>query len=376
MSTIQKSTVEDRLYTYGTQLDASFVGEVSTSSQFMPLSTSPVLNALRNDNQQPTWKRKGALALALGASLVVGFSALRAALPSHEETVAAPIVVGSALNNAPRVFPPGTEWVFPVDAPYSFTDTFGAPRMTGTEYEHAHQGIDIFAALGTPVRAIRAGVVSKIGISQLGGNRLWLTDKYGNAYYYAHLDSFHGSLVEGGQVSAGQILAFVGTTGNAPEAPPHLHVEIHEGLTGPINPTPILLAMKEVATPDLVTVNEILVARPVAEPLRMMLAAAKKAGHTMTGGGYRSSAAQIAVRLKNCGTSPTAVFVMPSSACTPPTAKPGVSAHERGTAIDFVVNGRAIRAGMPATQWLQQNAARFGFTGKPAEPWHWEFTGK
>ncbi len=143
-------------------------------------------------------------------------------------------------------------FVFPVQLPASFIDTYGADRMKGTKFYHLHQGVDIFAPAGTPLRATKRGVVTSVGVAPLGGNRLWLTDKDGTAYYYAHLSQFAVGIVDGTVVEAGQILGFVGTTGNAGGTPAHLHFEIHPHGGLPVNPTPILKAVKDSNLNDLV----------------------------------------------------------------------------------------------------------------------------
>jgi murein DD-endopeptidase MepM/ murein hydrolase activator NlpD len=135
-------------------------------------------------------------------------------------------------------------FVFPVQPPYAYTDTYGADRMNGTQFEHKHQGVDIFAREGTPVIATKRGVVYSIGVARLGGNRLWLKDVDGTCYYYAHLVAFASGLYENKIVESGEVLGFVGTTGNAVGTPPHLHYEIHPQCEGPTNPTPILNAVE------------------------------------------------------------------------------------------------------------------------------------
>ncbi len=136
-------------------------------------------------------------------------------------------------------------FVFPVQLPVSFTDTYGADRMVGTPFFHPHQGVDIFAPEGTPLRAVRRGIVTKIGMARLGGWRLWLIDGDQNYYYYAHLSAYAAGIYNGKPVEAGEIIGFVGHTGNAVGTPNHLHFEIHPGGKGPINPTPILQAVKD-----------------------------------------------------------------------------------------------------------------------------------
>ncbi len=135
-------------------------------------------------------------------------------------------------------------FVFPVQPPYSYIDTYGAPRMTGSKYQHQHQGVDIFAREGTPLVATKRGIVFSIGVARLGGNRVWLKDTDGTCYYYAHLKAFAAGLYENKIVESGEILGYVGITGNAVGTPPHLHYEIHPQCGGPTNPTPILNAVE------------------------------------------------------------------------------------------------------------------------------------
>ena len=67
---------------------------------------------------------------------------------------------------------------------------------------------------------------------------------------------------------------------------------------------------------------------------------------------------------------------MPASRCRPPTARPGLSQHELGLAIDFTVNGRVIRSrNSDVFRALREVAPGFGFYNLPSEPWHWSTTG-
>jgi hypothetical protein len=113
--------------------------------------------------------------------------------------------------------------VFPVYGQSWFSDSFGAPRAdTGW-----HHGIDIFAPIGTPILAVADGRVFSVGWNNLGGNRLWLKDTKGNEYYYAHLSAYSPLAVNGKKVHAGDVLGFVGNSGDAITTPPHLHFEVH-----------------------------------------------------------------------------------------------------------------------------------------------------
>ena len=135
-------------------------------------------------------------------------------------------------------------FVFPVGAPFNFASTFGAPRMTGTKYEHTHQGNDIFAPGGTPLYATSRGVIARKAVAVLGGNKLWLVAADGTQYYYAHLSAYADGVEDGAVVEAGQVLGYVGDTGNARGTPPHLHFEIHPAGGAAIDPYPILDAVR------------------------------------------------------------------------------------------------------------------------------------
>lgn len=128
---------------------------------------------------------------------------------------------------------------------------------------------------------------------------------------------------------------------------------------------------------DLVTVQGIRVARRIAPQVEALLDDARAAGLRLSGGGWRSSEQQIQLRRQHCGPTPYDIYEKPSHLCTPPTARPGHSNHERGLAIDFTSNGQLIRSHAdPAFQWLAANASRYGLSNLPSEPWHWSVDGR
>lgn len=134
-------------------------------------------------------------------------------------------------------------------------------------------------------------------------------------------------------------------------------------------------APRQAGSVSVTTVRGITVATEIAPQVENLLAAAAADGFTLGGSGYRSSDAQAAARRANCGTSDYDVYQKPASQCSPPTARPGQSMHERGLAIDFTWNGALIASRNAAFQWLSGNAARFGLANLPAEPWHWSTNG-
>jgi len=105
----------------------------------------------------------------------------------------------------------------------SFSDTWGAARATVAW----HHGVDVFAPLGAPIVAVADGALFSVGWNTIGGRRLWLRDRQGNYFYYAHLSAFSAVAVDGARVQAGTVIGFVGNTGDAEGTPYHLHFEIH-----------------------------------------------------------------------------------------------------------------------------------------------------
>jgi hypothetical protein len=142
------------------------------------------------------------------------------------------------------------------------------------------------------------------------------------------------------------------------------------------NTTPPPSGNNPYPTPALTTVNGITVASSIADRVRGLLNAASADGINLSGYGYRDFNTQISLRRQNCGTTQYAIWEMPPDACSPPTARPGYSYHERGLAIDFMANGRFINSrSNPGFVWLAANAGRFGFYNLPSEPWHWDTRG-
>jgi murein DD-endopeptidase MepM/ murein hydrolase activator NlpD len=132
-------------------------------------------------------------------------------------------------------------FVFPVARPHAFGDTFGDPRMPGTELEHAHEGADIGATEGTELYACERGVIMMLPSGGLGGTGIFLKGESGAVYYYAHLSRYADALAAGKVVEAGELVGYVGSTGNATTGP-HLHFEVHPDGGEAINPYPILTA--------------------------------------------------------------------------------------------------------------------------------------
>jgi peptidoglycan LD-endopeptidase LytH len=152
--------------------------------------------------------------------------------------------VAEVVNRGPR--PEAGGLVIPVDGvtpdhlKSDFNDARGGFRV--------HHAIDILAPRGTPVRAAVAGTIRKLFVSRAGGITIYEFDeKEERVYYYAHLDRYADFLREGLSVAQGDVIGYVGTTGNAPQNTPHLHFAIailpptKEWWKGePIDPYPLL----------------------------------------------------------------------------------------------------------------------------------------
>ncbi|MEO8289557.1 MAG: M23 family metallopeptidase [Gaiellaceae bacterium] len=204
--------------------------------------------------------------LPAGSEIFVGYAEAAAAAPRALPPPTSPPPTNPPQQHDPVPPPPGTTpspppivqnppngvrpnltaggYVFPVYGPASFSDEFRAGRAdTGW-----HHGNDVFAPLGAPVLAVTDGTLFLVGWNTIGGNRAWLRDLQGNEFYYAHLSAFSPLAQDGAQVQAGDVIGFVGATGDAVGTPPHLHFEVHPvqllwmGYDGVINPYPYLLA--------------------------------------------------------------------------------------------------------------------------------------
>lgn len=124
------------------------------------------------------------------------------------------------------------------------------------------------------------------------------------------------------------------------------------------------------------TVEGITVHSQIAPQVQALVQAARADGFTLTGGGYRSPQRQIELRRQNCGSSQYAIYEMPSSQCSPPTARPGASNHERGLAIDFSCNGILVRSRTTScSRWLADHAPGHGLYPLASEPWHYSVDG-
>ncbi len=129
---------------------------------------------------------------------------------------------------------------FPVAGKHTYTNDYGAPRSQGS-----HQGNDVMAARGVPVRAVADGTIKRLTRIEtgLGGIWIWLKDTRGNEYYFAHLNTITEGIEVGTTVTVGQVIGAVGNTGDARYGATHLHFEVHPGGGAAVNPYTDLLAI-------------------------------------------------------------------------------------------------------------------------------------
>jgi murein DD-endopeptidase MepM/ murein hydrolase activator NlpD len=172
------------------------------------------------------------------ASLAVVRAVILAALLTGLLAVLEPFVADALYRLELSRKPPPDTLPVPVDdvRATALRDTWHAARGRGRR----HEGIDIFAARGTPVRATTEGVVARIGENRLGGRVVWITGPGRQRHYYAHLDRV-ADIQVGQRIAPGTVVGYVGNTGNARRTPPHLHYGIYTR-EGAINPFPLLTA--------------------------------------------------------------------------------------------------------------------------------------
>ena len=427
------NSLEDRLRRYGNTLDnamgAALGTEMGTAADqtFQPRAVEQVLQA--SPIQPRNRRRRRGRVVVVG--VVTALSALLVSLVSLGGTTQSTIitadtppaqkhVTAAELKAAYRRVRAQSTMTFPITGPFSFTDTFGAPRMIGTPFASTHDGIDIFAAAGTRVYSMTSGTVRlrSLELKPTTGNSKsvggfetkpapWgglgtfdgttsaasfhlqfaeVTDPDGNLFVYSNLVP---TVADKQVVRAGQT---IGTLMAMPTlTPAHLHVARYSPgarLPGsqsfvPATPGrefranniyPLLQSLRPTLDhPAILTeVSGIKVSSVIAVRLTSLLAAAKATGLTgISGSGYRSPTNQLALRKAHCGKTDYDIYVKPSSQCQPPTARPGASGHERGVAVDFTRGGRIIGNDEPFAIWLTKNAADYGFFGVADEPWHW-----
>ncbi len=217
----------------------------------------------------------------VSVALVVRLSAAHGGLPAGSEiqvgysqaaaATAPPVVTDTGIEpqpgDRPQLLPPtsgpligvpqvveppltGGTYVYPVYGSNDWTDSYGTSNG-GSSYQH---GIDLFGRLGQPLVAVADGTLFSVGWNHTAGNRLWLRDRQGNQFYYSHLSAFSTLTSNGAHVRAGQVIGFMGDTGNSSGEPTHLHFEVHPvsllflGADGAVDPGTYLTSWHRLAS--------------------------------------------------------------------------------------------------------------------------------
>ena len=190
-----------------------------------------------NLNQQPpkpTFLRRALSVLIRAAVLLALLVVLDKLLPSiSQHTQSFVVAKWQQLSLLQQELP--TENSLPSPLPEQhLTDTWGAARSQG----RTHEGIDIFAPRGTPIQATTQGIVSKVGDNTLGGKVVVIVGPGGAGHYYAHLEDY-ADISANDWVNTGDIIGYVGDSGNAKGTPPHVHYGIYINGSA-VNPYPLL----------------------------------------------------------------------------------------------------------------------------------------
>lgn len=172
----------------------------------------------------------------VGLSLVMLFLVACSSVPKYPSAVQLNPALVKKLNHMriPSSLP------IPVDRVQAreLKDTWGASRSSG----RLHEGIDILAPRGTKVRSATPGLIADLRNNNLGGKVVWILGPGGTWHYYAHLDGHKRGLKVGNYVKKGDVIGYVGNTGNARHTAPHLHYGLYlngKG-RGVVNPYPYL----------------------------------------------------------------------------------------------------------------------------------------
>ena len=191
-------------------------------------------NSPPNQKPKPNFLRRILSVLVKAVVLLILLFAFDKLLPSlSEQTQSFVMAKWQQLSLLQQELP--TENSLPSPLPEQhLTDTWGAARSQG----RSHEGIDIFAARGTPIRATTQGIVSKVGENTLGGRVVVVVGPGGAGHYYAHLEDY-ADISPNDWVNAGDIIGYVGDSGNAKGTPPHVHYGIYISGSA-VNPYPLL----------------------------------------------------------------------------------------------------------------------------------------
>jgi len=228
-----------------------------------PTSPWPTLRSRTSQGLGPLRLAIAALALVIVLSGLVLASPAGAQSADDQTSSGAPAGNDESTSGAPPATagPTVRDIVFPVVGKVSFSDTFGACR---SGCSRTHKGVDIFGAKLAPLVAAADGTIVSVRRSSLtrAGNMVTIKDDEGWFYLYLHVNNdspgtddganpqgwiLPARLRVGDRVKAGDVIGYLGDSGNAETTPAHLHFEIHQPGVGVINPTPSVKAAQDAA---------------------------------------------------------------------------------------------------------------------------------
>lgn len=310
--------------------------------------------------------------------------------------------------------------VFPVAGQSSFVDTFGAPRRTDSGIDSSQEGVDVFAAVGAPVRSLRGGTVTQLGVARRGGRHLTIVDDDGNRYFYGFLRG-PADLPKGRVVKTGQVIGHIGSPVGDGAPPSHLHLEIRLEFGLAVNPYPILQAIKTgaVAETEKPQPSVVIQLRNSAVDAKDIDARAKGKITSLEGQvlgrskdtnvtdmtaflsgsapiqalgppegapefearSYVWTTSNVALRQRHCGASVYATFLVPVAKCALPVPIPVPKASPlQGNVVSFTDNDKPITKASQIYQWLTTKVGSTTRAAKanliPVDPnnasdWYW-----
>lgn len=248
LAAVESLMVKRAVSSFMFQDTQSAVASLLTSDNALDASKRLLLVNVVIENDQDVIKAYDELRKSLGGELATVAEDLSAAeLEVNRlatEATNASEVLASAKFRADLLNTPegesGSGFLFPIAGPHTFINDWGFPRSGGRR----HQGTDIFASIGTPLVAVERGVIYQIKSNSLGGLVLWIRGLSGTSYYYAHLSAY-ANVTEGQLVRPGQLVGYVGDSGNAKGGTPHLHFQVHPNGGSATNPYPLLRAVSD-----------------------------------------------------------------------------------------------------------------------------------
>jgi len=222
--------------------------------------------------------------------------------------------------------------------------------------------------LGDPTHPVKGTVMWALGAynaGQASGFESWPNHPYRHGAADDYKRFFAGK--SGATTLSAMVTLCDGQDNSGTDDPPSFAAGCPTGVTASI------VRMGNGTRIKVCRINGMVVNAKIAAKWQYLVREAKADGINLTGGGFRTAAQQIGLRRANCGTSHYAIYQTSSRNCSPPTARPGESNHERALAVDLNAPGGY---GGRVYRWMRAHAPRLGILARvPGEPWHWSLGG-